>query len=120
MFQATFKSLFCQKYGCPPDEYEKRAFRKCLYWHARMLAPVIRKIKGDFFLEDFKFIRFLGASSGLREAASDVKNFNDVNRGSGSWLRIELKIRVSGQKANRLTYELFQEDRQADTVAATR
>ena len=43
-----------------------------------MLAPVIRKITGDFFLEDFKFIRFLGASSGLREAASDVKRSSNT------------------------------------------
>jgi hypothetical protein len=82
------------------------------------LAPVIRKIRGDFFLEDFKFIHYLGASSGLREATTDVKNFNDVNRGSGNWLRSELKIRVSGRKANRITYELFQEARQADAFSS--
>ena len=119
MSQATFKSLFCQKFGCPPAEYEERAFRKCLYWHARFLAPVIRTINRNFFLEDFKFIRYLGDSLDVREATVDLKNYNDVNRGSGSWLRIELKIRVSGRKANRLLYELFQEARQADTAAST-
>jgi hypothetical protein len=120
MPQATFKSLFCQKFGCPPAEYEERAFRKCLYWHGRILAPVVRTIKRDFFLEDFKFIRYLGDSLGVREATVDVKNYNDVNRASGSWLRTDLKIRVSGRKANRLLYQLFQEAREADAVPSTR
>ena len=119
MPQATFKSLFCQKLECPPDEYEERAFRKCLYRHGWILAPVVRLIKRDYFLEDFKFIRFLGASSGVREATVDVKNYNDVNRASGSLLRTDLKIRVSGRKANRLLYQLFQEARQADAIAST-
>jgi len=35
----SLKSLFCAKFGCSPTEYEERAFRKCLYWHARFPAP---------------------------------------------------------------------------------
>ena len=107
MAHLSLKSLFCTKFGCSAAEYEKRAFRKCLYWHARLLAPLLRNIKPHFFLEDFKFIRYLGESEGVRDATADVKNYNDVNRGSRSLLRTGLKIRVSGRKAHRLVHELF-------------
>jgi hypothetical protein len=112
-----FKSLFCEKFGCPPAAYEERAFRKCLYWHARFLAPVIRTISPDFFFEDFKFIRYLGDSLGVRDATVDIRNFSDVNRRNLEFLRTDLKIRVSGQKANRLVHQLFQRAQEAEAAA---
>jgi hypothetical protein len=112
-----FKALFCEKFGCPPEVYEERAFWKCLYWHARFLAPVIRKISPDFFFEDFKFIRYLGDSLGVRDASVDIRNFGDVNRRNLGFLRTGLKIRVSGQKASRLVHQLFPEAQEAEAAA---
>jgi hypothetical protein len=60
----NFQVLVCQRFHCPTSEYEERVFRKCLYWHARLLAPVVRRLKSDFFTEDFKFIRYLGGIFG--------------------------------------------------------
>lgn len=117
MARLPFKSLFCQKFGCPPTEYEERAFRKCLYWHARFLAPVIRKISPDFFVEDFKFIRYLGDSVGVRDATVEIRNYSDVNRRTAEFLRTGLKIRVSGQKAARLVHQLFMEAQKAETAS---
>jgi hypothetical protein len=117
MARLPFKSLFCEKFGCSPAEYEEWAFRKCLFWHARLLAPVFRTINPDFFLEDFKFIRYVGESVGVREANLDVLNYNDANRGNPSFLRTGLKLRVSGRKASRLVHQLSRETRQADTTA---
>jgi hypothetical protein len=116
MVPLTFKSLFCEKFGCTPEEYEECAFRKCLFWHARLLAPVARIFKADFFLDDFKFIRYLGDSEGLREVATDMLEFNDFNKGQWRFLRTGLKIRVSGRKAQRLANKLFQEDSEAPTA----
>lgn len=112
-----FKSLFCEKFGCPPAECEEQAFRKCLYSHARFLAPVLRKFSRDFFLEDFKFIRYLGDSVGVRDAMVDIRNYSDVNRRNTGFLRTGLKIRVSGQKASRLVHHLFQEAQNAETAS---
>jgi hypothetical protein len=107
-----FQVLFCQRFHCPPSEYEARAFRKCLYWHAKWLAPVLRRLRPDFFAEDFKFIRNLGESTGKRDADVDVANFHDVNTGKPSFWRTGWKIRVSGRKASRLAHELFSTKRQ--------
>lgn len=101
------KALFCERFGCPPVAYEERAFRQCLYWHARFLAPVIRRLSPRFFAEDFRLIRDLGATTDWREANSEVLNFQDTNRAKASMLRTGLRIRVSGRKASDLANRLF-------------
>jgi hypothetical protein len=102
-----FKTLFCEAFNCPPAEYEERAFRMCLPWYARWLAPVFRKANADFFAEDFRFLRYLGAATDGREANAEVMAFQDTNRAKGSFLRIGLRIRVSGRIAAGLAQQLF-------------
>ena len=70
--------LFCQRFHCPLSEYEDRAFRKCLYWHARMLAPVVRRLKPDFFAEDLKFKDFVAGASPDDAAALRPQFIDDV------------------------------------------
>ena len=75
MASPELRVLFCQRFGCPPSEYEERAFRECLYWHAKFLAPLLRRVKPEFFSEDFKFIRYLGAATNVREVKADAADF---------------------------------------------
>ena len=110
MATQPFQSLFCQRFGCPASAYEPRAFRRCLYWHAKLLAPVLLRLNPGFFAEDFKFIHNLGESTGVRETDVDVLNFRDVNLGNPSFWRTGLRIRVSGRKASRLARELFRRE----------
>ena len=112
-----FHLLFCQRLNCPTSVYEERVFRKCLYWHAKLLAPVMRMLKPSFFAEDFKFIRYLGAATNAQEAAVDLLNFRDVNLSKRGFWRNDLRIRVSGRKASRLAHELFAAGRE-DRVRA--
>ena len=111
MVRREFKALFCERFHCPPAEYEARAFRKCLYWHARFLAPVLRILKRDFFAEDVKLIQYLGEVTGLREANLEVLTFQDANRTKSGFLRTDLRIRVSGRKAASLAQHLFSQAR---------
>jgi hypothetical protein len=109
----NFRCFFVSGSAAPPEDCEKRAFKKCLYWQARLLAPVLRMLKSDFFASDFKFIRYLGAATDVQEATVDLLNFRDaILRSRGSW-RTDLKIRVSGRKASRLVHELFRAEREA-------
>ena len=108
----------CQRFNCPSSEYEERVFRECLYWHAKILAPILRLVKRDYFAEDFKFIQYLGSCTGFREATGDLLNFHDVNVGHPSLLRTTLKIRVSGRRASNLAQELFAADREANMATA--
>src|SRR5262245_37569598 len=102
-----FQTLFCERFRCPLSEYQEKAFWECLYWHARLFAPVLRRLKPDFFTPDFDFIRYLGNASGFREARANAADFRDGAR--RNFLRNALKIRVSGRKAARLAQRLFSE-----------
>jgi hypothetical protein len=109
------KALFCERFKCPPSEYEVRALKRCLYWHARLLGPFVRLLNAKFFLEDLQLIRALGAATHWRDARGEILTFQDANRTSMRLLRTGLKIRVSGRKATDLAKQLFSEKRQTDS-----
>ena len=88
-----------ERFGCPPAEYEERAFWACLYWHAKLLAPLLRRLNPDFFKQDFSFIHYAGEASGLREVRANMADFQDTNSAHRGLLRTRLRIRVSGRKA---------------------
>ena len=112
MMRRPFRSLFCERFDCAPSEYEDRALTKCLYWHARFLAPLIRMLSPDFFRIDLKFIRYLGESTGMREALEDRGNLRHANRSNPGFFRTTCRIRVSGSRATRLAETLFEHDRE--------
>lgn len=107
MSVVRLQSLFCERFACSEEEYEERAFKQCLFWHARLLAPALRLLLPHAFEYDLKFIRFLGAATDWQEAKTDVNNFHVLNDGKPSFWRETLRLRVSGRKASRLAHGLF-------------
>ena len=103
----SFRELFCTRFGCPPDAYEIRAFGALLYGHARIIGAILRRLKPEWFADDFKFIRDLGEATDLREANISAADFQDANLARRKFFRVRLKIRVSGGKASDLARELF-------------
>ncbi len=116
---SEFQVLFCRHVHCQPSAYVETAFRKCLYWHARILAPLVRRLAPEFFAEDIKFITYLGACTGLREITADLQTFRDVNLGRRNFWRTGLRIRVSGRKAGRLAERLMAQERKTAATAKT-
>jgi hypothetical protein len=109
MENRSVQELFCERLSCSSKEYENRAFRVLLYGHAKFIAPALRRLRPDFFDEDFRFIRDLGAASDLREANASAADFQDRNGARRSFCRSRLRIRVSGLKAIHLAHELFEQ-----------
>ena len=107
MPKQAFQELFCRRFDCPPSEYEERAFRECLYAHARLLAPLLRKMNAELFKPDLSFLHYLGEATDLREVRANLADFRDTNSRRGGFWRKGLRIRVSGRKAGRLARELF-------------
>ncbi len=107
MSVSRLQDLFCQHFGCAQEEYEERAFRQCLYWHARFLAPLLRLVNPTLFDNDRKFIRYLGAATDWQEAKTDVNNFYVLNEGKPGFWRETLRLRVSGRKATKLARQLL-------------
>jgi hypothetical protein len=104
-----FKTLFCERFNCPPADYEARAFGWLLYRHARVVARLIRSMWPEFFERDFEFLRALGRVTDAREADAEAMLFRDTEHYHGGFLRRRWRIRVSGRKATALASELFRE-----------
>ncbi|HLH52317.1 MAG TPA: hypothetical protein VKY92_01680 [Verrucomicrobiae bacterium] len=107
MSPKNFKTLFCERFGCLESRYETLALRRCLYAHAKVLAPIIMLTNRAFFADDLKFIRGLGYSIDMDEVRVELLDFQDFNFATRSRLRARLKLRVSGRKAQEIAQELF-------------
>jgi hypothetical protein len=105
-------SLFCEEHHCAPAEFEERAFRACLYWRARLLAPLIRQIWPGYFDTDFELIRYLAETPGRRDAMNELAAYVEANDARGGFARRVLRIRISSRKTSRLIERLF--DRRAE------
>ncbi|MGD1084287.1 MAG: hypothetical protein ABSA47_05970 [Verrucomicrobiota bacterium] len=102
------RSLFCERFRCAPDEFERRAYRKCLYLHARMIAPLLSRLTPRSFERDLLFIRYLGNAKDAREVAQEIVALHDHDRFKPQFARYALRLRVSGRKASALALRLFQ------------
>jgi hypothetical protein len=105
----VFKEIFCERFGCSASEYAERALGMSLYPHARILAPVLRKLQPGYFSVDLRFLEYLGKTPDIREAEVEIMNFSEANRMDRSLLRSRLRIRVSGRRAARLARHSFRD-----------
>ena len=115
-----FMALFCERYRCPPSEFEEQAFLICLYWRARIVAPLIRKIRPDYFDRDFALIRYLGKTPGRRDAMNELAAFMEANKARGGFARKFLRIRISSRKTSELVGRLFERHAERDDPSADR
>ena len=99
--------LFCERFNCPPSEYEKRALRKCLYLHARIIAPLLRWLHPGCFERDLVFIDYFGKAKNWREVTAEVAALHYQDLTEPRFARKALRIRISARKASKLASKLF-------------
>ena len=110
MVKKELKVLFCERFNCVAEDYEKRMFRRCLYWHARWMIPIARRSNAKYFDEDFNLVRELGYVIDFRQATFEIRAYQIANRQKKNILRNILRIRVSGMKAADLAKKLFSQE----------
>jgi hypothetical protein len=110
--EPDFMSLFCEQNRCPLSEFEERAFRACLYWRARILAPIIRLLWPRYFDRDFALIRYLAKCRSRRNAINELAAYMEANSDSGGFPRKLLHIRISARKASALVGRVFEQRRE--------
>ena len=101
------RSLFCERFACPPSEFEKRAFRKCLYPHARIIAPLLHWLKPGCFERDLLFAHYFGNAKDWQEATAEVVALHYKDHIQPRFARKALRLRISGRKASKLAVKLF-------------
>jgi hypothetical protein len=100
-------SLFCERFKCKPADFERRALRKCLYFHAMMFAPLVRWLNPACFERDLVFIDYFGKAKNGPEVTAEVTALHYLDRTEPRFARNTLRLRISGRKAAKLAAKLF-------------
>jgi len=97
-WNATFRELFCEKVGCPPERFEEEVFWRTLHLHSIPLAKVIFQRNPEFFKEDFDFIREVGTVRDPGTFTNELNRFHGRNVREKNFLRRSASIRVSAKR----------------------
>jgi hypothetical protein len=101
------RTLFCERFGCSPSNYEQRALRKCLYPHAKIIAPLLHWIKPGCLERDLDFINYLGSAKNWQEVKAGFAALQYQDSTEPSFARNALRLRISGRKAAKLAAKLL-------------
>jgi hypothetical protein len=104
---ATFRLLFCRLTNTPIEKFQQALFRKGLYLHARVIAPLILHFRPEVFTEDFAAIQELADIRDPEVFSMEVSRFDGRNKRDCSWLRKVFLIRVSGKRLTLLKTKCF-------------
>src|SRR5665213_121329 len=92
------KSLFCERFGCPPSSFESRALRKCRYFHACLIAPLLRLLAPGLRKRDLEFIDYFGKARSRQEATAEIADLHYIDRAEPLFARRTLRPRISIRK----------------------
>jgi hypothetical protein len=102
----TFRELYCERFNCPPERFEQQLFWKTVYRRALPLARLIHWLHPKFFEKDLNALRQLGVTTGLREFQSELQDYRYHLHTYGHWAQKTLRVRISGQRLNRIARRL--------------
>lgn len=94
----NFRQAYCEKFGCLPADYANKVFWRCLYPHARLLAPLLLWLNKGYFELSFQTIHELGETANYNDFKAELDGFTLANRNARSLLRKRLRVRVSGRR----------------------
>jgi hypothetical protein len=107
MAEPSFADRFCERFNCARAQYESRALRECLYGHARLLVPWLRRLLPWAFRPDLELIRRMAPMADFDDTFVEVLKFQDYNRQRWSFLRNALRLRISGRAARQMARDVF-------------
>ena len=101
------RSLFCEQFNCAPADFERRMFWKCLYLHAKVVAPVFSLLLPGLFERDHHFIRNFGNAKDWKDIKSELIALHYEDRFQPRFLRKALRLRICRRKAQQMAARLF-------------
>lgn len=98
---ATFAELHCRRHNLPREHYARDVLSRCLYSHARFLAPLVAFVSPDHFDSDSDLVIGVGDLRRLDDLRHEFSAFaqHPENRG---FLRRGLRLRISGARLHAL------------------
>jgi len=108
MWTKTFCERYCERFGCPAEDFEKRLFWKCLYRRSLPLSVLVHRLRPAHFEPDRQAIRQLGLCRSSQEFRVELESFRYDYQTHGGMLR-QLRVRISGKRLTALLREVGQE-----------
>ena len=102
-----FKTVFCNKYDCRSDEYQRLAFMKCLGVGSKVIVPFLVTVFPSFFSYDLELIEKVGRAMNHRQVHEAISNYYLLCRYKRSVLHNQLHLRISCSKLQKLAFELL-------------
>jgi hypothetical protein len=102
----SFREAFCERFACPPEEFEKRVLRRALYRRSRPLSALLYSWNPRFFDLDLRTIRQLGLARSSEEFRAEIDSFRFESRMQRGFLKRTLRLRISGKRLMRLLEEV--------------
>lgn len=102
-----FRTAFCEWFNCPPTQFEKKAFWRCLYPHAVPVARLIQLVNPAYFELDLQTLRHIGNASTVAHLLAEVNSFRADYRMRSRFLHDVLRIRISGKRVLRLASKVM-------------
>jgi hypothetical protein len=102
----TFEEKFCDKHQCPPADFTRRVFWKCLHRHAVPVAPLIMLFDKDYFAADYELINEVRPAVRMNQVWEGVREFFLSPKHQG-WLRKRGNIRISARRLITLSREFL-------------
>jgi hypothetical protein len=116
MWPKTFRESFCERFGCPPEAFERRVFWRCLYRRSLPLSLVVYLVNRNYFALDLQTIKQLGVARSLQEFRGELESFRYEYRMRGGLLR-NLRVRVSGKRLMGVLREVLDGAEQSEAKA---
>jgi hypothetical protein len=106
MWAKSFRENYCERFGCPLEDFENRVFWRSLYRRSLPLSLVVHLTNRRHFELDLQTIRQLGVCRGTQEFRAELESFRYDYRMRGGVLR-RLRVRVSGKRLMALLREVL-------------
>jgi hypothetical protein len=94
---STFRERYCAHHRIPVDQFEESLFRRTLYGHVRLIAPLWRLVAPEWFEVDREFIRTVGLLRSRRMFHAEAGEFHGGEMGR-KFGRRWLRVRVSADR----------------------
>ncbi len=102
----TFKTVFCEHFGCSEDSFEKKLFQNCLPLAWRPFASTLCRIAPDFFSGDLQYVEEAGEATDKRELISLANHIRNNRSFTHGLLRKKLRLRISGRRLLNIQREI--------------
>lgn len=108
----TFQDRFCRHFNVPPEKFADALMRRALYPRARLLYRLIWFFDRGHFAPDEQFVTGVGRLTQRRDFFSELKDYH-VNPDNRSFLRQQLRFRISANRMSKIFFEVWANDPEA-------